>query len=123
MFLTISIIAIVITGVLLLLVLFERGLRYDVAAPEQPLDSDECLCLLGALCDAQVLRDSRLEVLTNGPVFYEAELAAIRAAKHSVNLEAYIFRKDATGRRFVEALAERARAGVRVNVIVDAVGS
>src|SRR5205085_3542047 len=30
---------------------------------------------------------------------------------------------DATGRRFVEALAERARAGVRVNVIVDAVGS
>jgi cardiolipin synthase len=123
MFLTIAILCIAITAVLLLLVLFEQGLRYDVEPPTHPLESEEFLCLLGALSDAQVLRDSRVEVLTDGPAFYEAELAAIRTARHSVNLEAYIFRKDATGRRFVEALAERARAGVRVNVIVDAVGS
>jgi cardiolipin synthase len=123
MFLTVAILCIAVTAVLLLLVLFEQGLRYDVEAPPHPLESEEFLCLLGALSDAQILRDSRLEVLTDGPAFYDAELAAIRAARVSVNLEAYIFRKDDTGRRFVEALAERARAGVRVNVVVDAVGS
>src|SRR4051794_5449860 len=123
MFLTIAILCIAITAVLLLLVLFEQGLRYDVEAPAHALESEEFLCVLGALSDAQVLRDSRIEVLTDGPAFYEAELAAIRAARRSVNLEAYIFRKDAAGRRFVEPLAERARAGVRVNLIVDAVGS
>src|SRR4051812_15662121 len=109
MFLVLSILAMVITVVLLLGVLFEPGLEYAVKAPEHPLESADYLCLLGALSDAQVHRDSRVEVLTNGPAFYEAELAAIAAAKVSVNLEAYIFRKDAISRRFVEALAERAR--------------
>jgi cardiolipin synthase len=123
MYLTLSILAFVITGVLLLLVLFEPGLDYRVAPPEHPIDSDDFLCLLGALADAQVHRDSRVEVLTNGKTFYEAELAAIASAKRSVNLEAYIFRSDAISRRFVDALTERARAGVRVNVVLDAIGS
>jgi cardiolipin synthase len=123
MFLTIAILCIAITAVLLLLVLFEPGLRYQVDPPPYAPESEEFLCVLGALSDAQVLRDSKVDVLTDGPAFYEAELAAIRAARRSVNLEAYIFRKDAAGRRFVEALAERARAGVRVNLIVDAIGS
>jgi cardiolipin synthase len=123
MFLTFSIIAIVITVVLLLLLLFEPALDYHVTAPPYTLDSDDFLCLLGALSDAQVHRDSRIEVLTNGSSFYEAQLQAIRAARHSVHLEAYIFRNDAIGRRFVDALAERARAGVKVNVVVDAIGS
>jgi cardiolipin synthase len=115
--------AIVIVVVLFLLVLFEPGLEYHVRAPEHPLDSDEFLCLIGALADAQVHRDSRVDVLTNGSVFYEAQLDAIRNARHSINLEAYIFRKDDIGRRFVEALTERARAGVKVNLVIDAVGS
>ena len=123
MFLTLSIIAIGVTIILLLLVLFEQGLKYHVTAPEHPLESDPFLCLLGALADAQVHVDSRVEVLTNGHAFYESQLAAIRAAKKSVNLEAYIFRKGEIGRRFVEALTERARAGVKVNVVVDAIGS
>jgi cardiolipin synthase A/B len=123
MFLAFSIIAIVITVVLFLLVLFEPGLDYHVTAPEYALDSDEFLCLLGALSDAQVHRDSRIEVLTNGTTFYEAQLDAIRGAQRSVHLEAYIFRKDTISRRFVDALAERARAGVKVNLVIDAIGS
>src|SRR4029453_5388046 len=49
--------------------------------------------------------------------------AAIRARRHSVNLEAYIFQKGEVTRRFLEALTERARAGVRVNLVLDAVGA
>jgi cardiolipin synthase len=118
-----AIIAFAIIAGLVLLVLFEPALKYEVTAPAHALDSEDFLCLLGALSDAQVHRDSRVEVLTNGPAFYEAQLAAVAAARRSVNLEAYIFLKDRVGHRFVEALAERARAGVRVNAVIDAVGS
>jgi cardiolipin synthase len=121
-FLIVSIVAIVITGTLLLLVLFEPGLRYDVQEARHSLDSPEFLCLLGALSDAQIHRQSRIEVLSSSDAFYEAELEAIRSAKRSINLEAFIFRRDAMGRRFVEALTERARSGVRVNLVVDAIG-
>ncbi|HJZ11038.1 MAG TPA: phospholipase D-like domain-containing protein, partial [Acidobacteriota bacterium] len=63
-----------------------------------------------------------VEVLTNGEVFYEAQLEAIRNARSSINLEAYIFQRGKVTRRFVEALAERARAGVKVNMVLDAIG-
>jgi cardiolipin synthase len=64
-----------------------------------------------------------MEVLKNGQTFYPAELSAIASAKETINLEAYIFAKGKIARQFVDALAERARAGVRVKVVVDAIGS
>lgn len=54
---------------------------------------------------------------------YEPQLAAIRAAKHSVYLEAYIFYSGHSADAFLAALRERAKAGVAVRVIIDAVGS
>ena len=58
-----------------------------------------------------------------GKPAFEAMLDAIRSAKHHVHLETFIFQPDATGRRFLDALAERARAGVQVRLLFDAVGS
>ena len=86
-------------------------------------DSDRFLEILEALTDAELNRTGYLEVLTNGPSFYPAELDAIRAARQSVNLEAYIFQKSGIARQYLEALTERARAGVHVNVVLDAFGS
>jgi cardiolipin synthase len=122
-FVILAAIAFVVLGFLLFLVLFEPGLKYRVDPPEIPLDAPAFLSLLALLADSQIHRRSRIGVLTNGDVFYEEELAAIRQAKRSVNLEAYIFAKGEVSRRFVEALTERARAGVKVNVVVDAIGS
>jgi cardiolipin synthase len=62
-------------------------------------------------------------VLTNGEVFYEVELEAIRNARHNINIEAYIFQKGRVASRFIEALIERARAGVTVSLVIDAIGS
>src|SRR5689334_13175996 len=93
MFYFFAILAMLITGTLLLLVLFEPGLEYQIKTPKPQLDSEEFRCLLGALADAQIHEDSHVEVLANGNNFYEAELAAIRQAKRSINMEAYIFRK------------------------------
>jgi len=123
-FLVIAVIAIIAQGLLLFLALFEPGLAYKISTPpSSPLDSDDFLRMLEALTDAKVHRRSRFDVLTNGEVYYEVELEAIRAARHHINLEAYIFKKGEVGRRFVEALTERARAGVRVNLVIDSIGS
>ncbi|HEX8922522.1 MAG TPA: phospholipase D-like domain-containing protein [Pyrinomonadaceae bacterium] len=123
-FLVIAVIAIVVLAFLLFLALFEPGLAYKISAPEtEPLESEDFLCVLEAITDSKIHRHGRVEVLTNGEVFYEAELEAIRAAKESVNLEAYIFQRGELTRRFVEALTERARAGVKVRMVIDAIGS
>jgi len=88
-----------------------------------PNDSERFLQVLEALSDAQVNKTGSLEVLTNGPSFYPAELDAIRNATQSVNIEAYIFQKGNITNQYISALAERARAGVRVNLVLDAFGS
>ncbi len=109
---------------LLLAGLFAPGLRYRVSEKDkQSNESEAFLFYMEALTDAKVNRESAFEVLTNGPSFYEAELAAIAGARSNVDLEAYIFDRGDIGQRFLSALAERARAGCAVNVLLDAFGS
>ena len=73
---------------------------------------------LGHLPPEEV-REVRLFV--DGDDCYDALAAAIAGARHHVHLEYYIFRDDTSGLRIVEALAERARAGIEVRLLVDAV--
>jgi cardiolipin synthase len=116
-------IAIAFLSLMLFLAFFEPPLPYRVSAPpSHGPETEEFLRMLAALTGAQVQRRCRVEVLSNGENFYEAELTAIRAAEHSVNLEAYIFKKGEVTRQFLEALTERALAGVQVNMVLDAVG-
>jgi cardiolipin synthase A/B len=119
----IAIIAIAFLSLTLFLALFEPSLPYKIRTTDRvPVDSSDFLRIISAISDAQIHHRSRVEVLTNGEVYYEAELKAISEACHSINLEAYIFQKGRVTRRFVEALTERARAGVQVNIVLDAVG-
>jgi cardiolipin synthase len=62
-------------------------------------------------------------LLSDGAAAFPAMLAAIAEARREVLLEMYWFQSDAIGRRFAAALAERARTGVRVGIVYDAVGS
>ena len=66
---------------------------------------------------------NRLRLFASGDAGLAAMLEAIRSARRRVHLESYIFRTDATGRAFIDALESRARAGVDVRVLYDAVGS
>lgn len=123
-FIVIAYLSIIAMAVVIFVALFDPGLRYRVSAsPSHSNDSEEFLHMLQALVDAKANQATQLTVLTNGPTFYEAELEAIQAAERSVNLEAYIFQKGEIAQRFVTALADRARAGVTVNVVLDGVGS
>jgi cardiolipin synthase len=68
-------------------------------------------------------RNVMVTPLRNGKQAFPAMLEAIASARTCVLLEMYIWVDDATGNRFREALIERARAGCRVRVLFDAVGS
>lgn len=76
-----------------------------------------------ALADPLPLEGNAVQLLHNGDQTFPAMLAAIRAAKASINFEAFLFHSDAVGALFRDALCERARAGVRVRVLLDGVGS
>jgi len=64
-----------------------------------------------------------LELLIDGEQAFPRMLEAIDAARETIDLEAYILRDDATGRRFLEALRGAAGRGVEVRVLYDYVGS
>ena len=66
---------------------------------------------------------NRVELLHTGRIGLESMLEALSGAKERIHLETYILRSDATGRRFAAALEERARNGVQVRVLYDALGS
>ena len=66
---------------------------------------------------------NRVSLVFDGPEIYPAMLERIAQAREWIHFDNYIFRDDATGCRFADALCERARAGVRVRVLADWFGS
>ncbi|HEV7570753.1 MAG TPA: cardiolipin synthase [Thermoanaerobaculia bacterium] len=76
-----------------------------------------------ALTGSPMSEGNLVTILKNGIEIFPSMLAAIRDAKRTINLEFYIYWDGEIGRKFAEALAEKARAGVAVKVILDAVGS
>jgi cardiolipin synthase len=78
---------------------------------------------LGVLLGPVILPDNRFEVLLNGDRIFPAMLAAIRGAQRTITFETYIYWSGRIGDEFANALAERARAGVKVHVLLDWVGS
>jgi cardiolipin synthase len=104
--------------------LFGPVLRYKISHPlAGALDSPEFVRQLEALASSRAVANTLIEPLPNGVNFYEAEIQAIAQAQKSVNWVAYIFAKGEIAQRMVAALTERARAGVEVNLVIDAVGS
>src|SRR3954463_1616297 len=104
--------------------LFGPVLRYKISHPlDGALDSPEFVRQLEALASSRAVANTLIEPLPNGVNFYEAEIQAIAQAQKSIDWVAYIFAKGDIAQRMVTALTERARAGVEVNLVIDAVGS
>jgi cardiolipin synthase len=102
--------------------LFVPPLAFSEAEPLD-LDREHALHVVAAVSDADTCEGNTVEVLTDGRNFYPAELEAMREAERSINLEVYIFWAGEVVDQFIEVMSERAAAGVRVNLLVDAVGS
>ncbi|EIL91285.1 phospholipase D-like domain-containing protein [Rhodanobacter spathiphylli] len=78
---------------------------------------------MGALLGTGVSTGNAVQDFQNGAEIFPAMLASIHAARHSINLETYIYWSGNVSKEFVAALTERARAGVKVRVLADWVGS
>ena len=72
-----------------------------------------------ASLDFPVREGNRLECLKNGDEIFPAMLEAMRAAKHSISLETYIYWSGAIAVEVAETLAEAARRGVEVRAVLD----
>ena len=107
---------------LVLVFLFTPGIDYHLAR-RTSVHADDFLYTLQSTCQAALHHGNRVTIYTNGPEFYPAMLDAIRSATKSINLECYIFQPGTIADQFIEALSERARLGVNVTVVVDAIGS
>ena len=89
--------------------------RYTVAEPQFRRE-------MGVMLGPGITTGNHVDAYDNGDEIFPPMLAAIASAEHTINFETYIYWSGDVGRKFAEALAERARAGVRVNVIIDWVG-
>ena len=89
---------------------------YSAASPEFRQSA-------GSLLGQNFVAGNNITTLVNGDEIFPAMLGAIRSARKSINFETYIFWDGPIARQFTEALAERARAGVKVHAILDAQGT
>ena len=101
-------------------------MRASPRAPSRPVNGhapDALGLAIDRAAGARAIGGNRLEHHPDSPRALEVMLELIAQARRWVHFENYIIRDDRTGRRFAAALAERARAGVAVRVLYDALGS
>ena len=117
-----ALVAIVLTVVAMNFISAEKEIqrslehRYGVGDPQFHRE-------LGAMLGPATVPGNRIENLENGEQIFPAMLEAVRSAQRTINFETYIYWSGRVGKQFADALSERARAGVKVNVLVDWVGS
>jgi cardiolipin synthase len=100
----------------------EQSPRYGLDVPFA-VESDDFVSSMVGTTGVPVIDGNKLDILNNGDEFFPAMVQAIEAAEYSITIEAYIYWAGEIGGRFAEALAERGRNGVKVKILLDAVGS
>jgi cardiolipin synthase len=87
------------------------------------VDDPQFASVMESLMGAALTDGNDVKELSNGEEIFPAMLEAIRAAERTITFESYIYWSGDIGRQFSEALAERARANVKVHVLIDSLGS
>lgn len=93
------------------------------AAHEAPPSLREMAALGTAACGLPLSSATGVELLSGGARTFDAIFEAVSAARDHVHLEYYIFEPDRIGTRLRDLLIERARQGVKVRLLIDALGS
>ena len=121
------VVAAVVVGALITLVALnlsfsERKIEHEIR-PLYAVGDVQFLRSMGALLGPGIVGGNRVASLLNGDQIFPAMLGAIRSATRTITFETYIYWSGDIGRRFADALCERARAGVRVHVLLDWLGT
>jgi cardiolipin synthase len=101
-----------------------QPLHVEAEQEEDPDQTWEGMGRLARRLDAYPLTaGNKLTFYHDGRPAFDDMLAAIRAAEHHVHMEFFIFQYDELGRQFLDLLAEKAKQGVEVRFLYDAIGS
>jgi cardiolipin synthase A/B len=93
------------------------------ATSTPPVDSAEFLESITGVVNSPLQKGGTATLLDNGDAYIPAILDAIRGARHHVNFMVYIWEPGELSDRLIEAMLERARAGVEIRILLDAVGA
>ena len=85
--------------------------------------SSEFLQTMAGAAGVPFFAGNKVTFLNNGDRFYPAMLRAIEAAEFSITIEAYIYWAGEIGLTFAKALAAASQRGIKVKILLDAVGS
>ena len=88
-----------------------------------PVGDEQFLRSMCSLLPPAAVGGNRITAFTNGDEFFPAMLDAIRSARHTVTFETFIYWQGEIGREFADALSDRAKAGVKVHVLLDWLGT
>ncbi len=110
-------------GLTLLFTLACARVQPHLSLPALEIGQPEFVATVVAYTGAAVVGPNRVDILLNGDKIFPAKLAAIRGARKTINYAEYVFEDGQPAADIAHALAERCRAGVKVNVLLDAVGA
>lgn len=79
--------------------------------------------LIYNLCNEKIYNNTYIKPFTDGTSLYESIFADIESAKETIFAEYYIIENDKISKRFIETLIKKAKEGVKIKIVVDAVGS
>ena len=99
------------------------GVPPHLELPRLDIKQPAFAATLGAYTGTTVVGGNRVQVLLNGEEIFPAKLALIRSARRTINYAQYVFEDGAPAKEIAQALAERCSAGLKVNVLLDAVGA
>ena len=99
-----------------------RGIKYQIES-QYAVTDPQFLRSLGQLLGPGIVAGNRVTALVNGDEIFPAMLAAVRGAQRTITFETYIYWSGEIGAQFTDALIERARAGVKVHLLLDWFGS
>lgn len=88
-----------------------------------PVDHPQFFRAMGMLLGPDIVSGNKVHALNNGDEIFPAMLEGIRGARKTVLFETFIYWSGEIGDEFAKALSERARAGVKVHVLLDWLGS
>lgn len=101
----------------------EQGQGYELHGDEVEVGSDEFLRATEAITMAPIAHGNEIELFINGDEIFPAMIETMRGAQESLNFLTYLYWSGEIACEIAAALCDRAKAGVEVNVLLDAVGS
>jgi cardiolipin synthase len=99
----------------------EKRIRHRITA-DYTVEDDVFKRTMGQLLGPPMLENNEVTILQNGDEIFPAMLAGIRSAQRTITMENFLLKEGKVANAFVDALIERADAGVKVHLLQDAMG-